>query len=173
MILFDMLRITNELKALHDLGIAHRDLKPQNIMIDEELNPILVDFGMTTPNGKLSKTICGTTFYADYEMYTQTSTGITTDIYALGIIFAQMYLGKNADKTINEMIKKGFHNDRKFEPDFEDLGAPEDFLWTKNMFKQSKGMSTILHGERWTAEKVSEKLREMIKKINPTSEYIV
>lgn len=35
--------IANGLKTLHDLGVAHRDIKPQNILLDRE-GPYLIDF---------------------------------------------------------------------------------------------------------------------------------
>lgn len=153
--LYDMLMITNEIKTLHHFGIAHRDLKPENIMINEKLTPILVDFGMTTTNGNRSKTSCGTPFYADYELYYKKHTGLTSDIYALGIIFANIYLGENSNDIINTMIENGKRG-TTYEPRFKDLHAPIYFNWAINMFKPSKGKSKT--DDRWTAEEVYAKL---------------
>ncbi len=39
-------RIADAVAAAHDLGIAHRDLKPGNIMLNDSLMPIVLDFGL-------------------------------------------------------------------------------------------------------------------------------
>lgn len=33
------------LKKLHGLGLVHRDIKPQNILVREDFSPVIVDFG--------------------------------------------------------------------------------------------------------------------------------
>jgi len=55
---------------LHDKGIVHRDLKLENVLLDEHCRVKLGDFGFTREfeRGGLMETFCGTTGYAAPEM---------------------------------------------------------------------------------------------------------
>lgn len=96
----------------------HRDLKPQNIMVDDvTLNPKLIDFGLSLLyNSKTDKKRfkrCGTMGYMAYEVIHNTMDKKKTydckcDMFSFGIIAHMMLLGYNPIKggNYNETVKK-------------------------------------------------------------------
>jgi serine/threonine protein kinase len=84
--------IAEGLKYAHKQGIAHRDLKPQNILITKELVPKITDWGMSrvVALSKSSTQQGYTPTYASPEQISPKSFGKPderTDIYQLGVIF--------------------------------------------------------------------------------------
>ncbi len=85
-----------------NLGIVHRDIKPQNLFLTHEGNVLLLDFGIShvSNNTQLTKTgnIMGTPHYMSPEQVNPVE-GIEidyrTDIYAVGILLYVMLVGKS------------------------------------------------------------------------------
>ncbi|KAJ7621226.1 Pkinase-domain-containing protein [Roridomyces roridus] len=81
---------------LHDKGIVHRDLKLENILLDERCRVKLGDFGFTREfeRGVYMETYCGTTGYASPEMLQgRKYLGPEVDIWSLGIILYCLLTG--------------------------------------------------------------------------------
>ncbi len=81
-------QVTNAIGYIHDRGILHRDIKPDNIMITADYRAILIDFG-SAREFEHDKTQFHTSIlthgYAPTEQYTSKSRkGSYTDIYAIG-----------------------------------------------------------------------------------------
>lgn len=86
------------LTEAHRLGVVHRDLKPQNIMIDQEGNTRVMDFGIARSLQKRGMTdtgvIVGTPEYMSPEQVEGKTIDQRSDIYSLGIILYEMLTGK-------------------------------------------------------------------------------
>jgi len=83
------------LTYLHDLDIVHRDVKQENLLIDEHGYLKLIDFGFAKvlENGH-TYTFCGTPDYLAPEIIAGTGHGKPVDWWALGILLYEMLAGK-------------------------------------------------------------------------------
>jgi serine/threonine-protein kinase len=91
--------------AAHERGVLHRDLKPNNVMIDGEGNVRITDFGIATATGQAGTDIAGTPQYMAPEQLTGHRASIRSDIYALGLILFEIFTGRRVHeaKTIADI----------------------------------------------------------------------
>jgi serine/threonine protein kinase/Flp pilus assembly protein TadD len=91
-------QVCEGLAEAHKLGVVHRDLKPQNIMIDREGNARIMDFGIARSLKAKGITdggiIIGTPEYMSPEQVDGKEIDQRADIYALGVILYEMLIGR-------------------------------------------------------------------------------
>ncbi|MDH4220402.1 MAG: protein kinase, partial [Candidatus Aminicenantes bacterium] len=91
-------QVCEGLAEAHSLGVIHRDLKPQNIMVDKSGNPKIMDFGIARSLRAEGITgegaIIGTPEYMSPEQVEGKETDQRSDIYSLGVVLYEMLTGK-------------------------------------------------------------------------------
>jgi len=96
--LFIAKQICEGLAEAHRLGVVHRDLKPQNIMIDKEGNARIMDFGIARSIKAKSITgagvMVGTPEYMSPEQAEVKEVDQRSDIYSLGVVLYEMVTGR-------------------------------------------------------------------------------
>jgi serine/threonine protein kinase/Tfp pilus assembly protein PilF len=91
-------QVCEGLVEAHRLGVVHRDLKPQNIMVDSEGNARIMDFGIARSIRTKSITetgmIIGTPEYMSPEQVEGVDVDQRSDLYSLGVILFEMLTGR-------------------------------------------------------------------------------
>ncbi len=92
-------QVGEALSYAHSRGLVHRDVKPSNVLIDEEGNCLLTDFGLArmveaSVNLTITGAVVGTPAYMSPEQGLGQKVDSRTDIYSLGVILYQMATGR-------------------------------------------------------------------------------
>ncbi len=120
-------QICSALKAAHNAGVVHRDLKPSNLMIREDGEVKLTDFGVAHvfASTRLTKTggVVGTAEYMSPEQAAGKRTTKRSDLYSLGAVMYVMitgrppYTGQTAHDITHKHLYGQFDLPSRYTPD--------------------------------------------------------
>ena len=125
--------IIDALSYLHSQNIVHRDVKPENILLQTFGNTLtckLIDFGIsrTYTLDKLISTPCGTASYAPPEMHRgEEYYGLLSDVWSAGVLLYAMAFGylpfceEDEDTNIDNIINGNYEIPEEASPELEDL----------------------------------------------------
>ena len=104
--------VARALSFVHALGVVHRDVKPENILLDEKGSPRLSDFGVATATDlerlTLSGAVVGTPRWISPEQAGGVAVTPATDIFALGCILFRAVSGEYVVEDVDAMAYLAF-----------------------------------------------------------------
>ena len=91
-------QMLTSIKYIHSIGITHRDIKPQNILVDQKTNKIkLCDFGSAKkliPGQKSLSYICSRYYRAPELIFGATNYDSKIDVWSIGCVLSELVLGR-------------------------------------------------------------------------------
>ncbi len=173
-----MLQLTDGMAHAHDSYIIHRDLKPQNIMIKDDGQIKITDFGiaMALNATQLTQTnsVMGSVHYLPPEQASGKGCTVKSDIYSMGIIFYELlsgslpFKGENAVEIALKHMRDPLPNLREDNPSIpqsiENIILKSTAKNPKNRYSDARSMHedllTALDDERMNEEPLKYKYPE-------------
>ena len=88
-------QVLRGLKAAHDVGIVHRDIKTSNILVNKDGIAFITDFGLAFSMRQGTKVrLAGTPRYMAPELFDGAPAGASTDLYACGVMLYHILTGQ-------------------------------------------------------------------------------
>ena len=117
-----MRKVAAGLQALHEHGVIHRDMKPHNILLDSDDEPLIADFGLakwvdgSASDLSMSAAALGTKYYMSPEqsLGRKDDYGPATDIWSFGVVLYELLTGTRPFR--DEISPDVMDQVRRYEP---------------------------------------------------------
>jgi serine/threonine protein kinase len=150
------------LGAVHSIGVAHRDMKPANLLFRDPKTLVLSDFGVAKD---LSSSIdltargsfVGSIYYCSPEQISRQDSGPLSDLYSVGVILFQMLTGRPPfmGKTAAEILDAHLHAPIPRLPTaLSTLQPLIDGLLAKETYDRFQSAADLVTGISWTAREL-------------------
>ncbi len=133
-------QVAEGLSFAHEKGIVHRDIKPDNILIDRNGRAVVTDFGIAhLEESNLTRTgeVLGTPFFMSPEQILEGKLDRRSDLFSLGVVFYLMLTGKRPFKgeTISSICYHIVHTVPDPLPEDSSIPSPLLSILTKILEK--------------------------------------
>ena len=171
-------KISIALEAAHKQGIIHRDLKPANIMVDEDKEPVVMDFGLARQADKeetarltMAGTVMGSPAYMSPEQVSGKidTIGPQSDLYNLGVILYELLTGRVPFKgTVMAIIGQIISEEPEKTSTFrDDIDANLEAICQKMMAKK---MDVRYQSMQEVTKALTNYLKQQKKKKKPSTD---
>lgn len=137
-----ILQLCSGLEAIHALGIVHRDINPNNVMLDDKGKIKIIDFGISRfqkSNKSADTQILGTQGFAAPEQFGFAQTNVRSDIYSVGVLINYLKTGtllseKRDNGAFSSIVIKCTQMDEKNR--YKNISELASDISGKNRFKR-------------------------------------
>jgi serine/threonine-protein kinase PpkA len=155
-------QIAAGLGAVHDIGVAHRDMKPANLLFRDPRTLVLTDFGvakdLSNAAGLTARgSFVGSVYYCSPEQISTQTSGPLSDLYSVGVILFQMLTGRPPfiGKTATESLEGHLHAPIPRLPASMAVMQPLiDGLLAKETYDRFQSAKDLVSGIAWTAQRL-------------------
>jgi len=156
-----MRSVVSTLLNCHNLGVAHRDIKLENIMVNNSLDSaVLIDFGLCTffertPEGTeiLTEDFCGSIEYLAPEIICRSPHEASrSDIWSLGVVFFTLVYGRFPFAVVDSLSRRR----NPFGSFRESVSLPDDIEVSAEIKDLLNGMLMYDWKKRMTTKEVAE-----------------
>ena len=175
-----ILQLINALIYMHKKYIIHRNLKPENLFLNENLELKISDFGIAKKLSYIDekiKDIAGTLLYMAPEVFEETGYSFEVDIWAVGVIIYFLIIGKTPfESSNNDEIKEKIKKvDYSFPKDAIISNAAKDLIrqiLIKDPKKRPNLRQILMHDFFVLGRSIPKLIPPRFKDEEPSIEYI-
>lgn len=166
-----MKQLTSAISHAHENNIVHRDIKPQNVLIDRAGNVKITDFGiamaLTATSITQTNSVLGSVHYLSPEQARGAMANKKSDIYSLGIVMFELltgrlpFFGESAISIALKHLQSETPSVRRWNPHIPQsvenivlkATAKDPFARYESVEKMEEDLSSALHPDRLNEEK--------------------
>ncbi len=123
-------QLASGLRALHDAGLIHRDVKPSNVMVTADERVVILDFGLATPvdhgERQSDSNVVGTAIYMAPEQALGGRVGPEADWYSVGVVLYEALVGVPPFLGPNMQVLMDKQRLAPIAPKLQTSGVPDD-----------------------------------------------
>jgi serine/threonine-protein kinase len=166
-------QLAEALAHIHSLGVIHKDLKPENVLIDKKSRVRLIDFSLSKTKWQrklqFKKIVEGTPLYMAPEQIRGEKCDVRTDIYSFGVLMYELltkrppFLGTTQQHLLQKHLKEPPLPMRTFVKTIsQDLDAFMKKLLSKNPDDRFPTMISIIHElSKWERKDTVIRIRQV------------
>jgi serine/threonine-protein kinase PpkA len=149
---------------VHAIGVAHRDMKPANLLFRDPTTLVLTDFGVAKDLSRSNEltargSFVGSVYYCSPEQISRQDSGPLSDLYSVGVILFQMLTGRPPfmAKTAAEILDAHLHAPiPRLPAALSPIQPLIDGLLAKETFDRFQSAAELVSGISWTIRNLKQ-----------------